>query len=602
MSDAAGPPAGASGAFRRSLLHRALHAGVRGDDLPSLREAVQLPEDAGERELMAAMMRELAGDQVASVGLGEGADAERVDEDVSRVIDGRGSFLVQLGSASGIDVEALDDLRTLGAVMRAGTLRQRRAAVLRMGEVLAGPQRLPSDRVRSATDVLIHLRKFSLAYELSQVCSGLPGADGRRARAGRKAWERLVEELQGRVLEFWDGALIEEPVAALHGDQRIQLLARTRDLPNLILRHLTAVLGGCDGVSDRQARADLVGALRDAADPRLVPALRALLDESSSDLMIPAARALGRIDDARVHGILRGAFEAEAAPERRLVLAGVLGIAGDRRGLPLVREVLASGDALLLRYALEALSHLGGSEDVQAVSELLDHASEPSLRIAAVEVLGHVGDGRALSALDALDKGLAAGAPSALRAEIEEARAAILARLELLGEEPPARLDAGISLDTTKMAAMVRRKDPAAVRLRARWYQLSAYLWTIVGVAERAVAAFEAAAALRPDWAAPVVAAALANARREQYPQALAHFRRALEIDHRAVEEHAPAIRLLAQSFLRRAEAVERSGRADIAKGLLEEALSLDLRRAPSGLRFALAERLEHLQRAGGDT
>jgi hypothetical protein len=38
---------------------------------------------------------------------------------------------------------------------------------------------------------------------------------------------------------------------------------------------------------------------------------------------------------------------------------------------------------------------------------------------------------------------------------------------------------------------------------------------------------------------------------------------------------------------------MERDGRTDIAGGLVEEALSLDLRKAPSDLRFALEQRMQ---------
>jgi hypothetical protein len=46
-------------------------------------------------------------------------------------------------------------------------------------------------------------------------------------------------------------------------------------------------------------------------------------------------------------------------------------------------------------------------------------------------------------------------------------------------------------------------------------------------------------------------------------------------------------------TFLRRTEAVEREGRLDIARGLVEEALSYDLRKASPQARLALSERRE---------
>jgi tetratricopeptide (TPR) repeat protein len=133
------------------------------------------------------------------------------------------------------------------------------------------------------------------------------------------------------------------------------------------------------------------------------------------------------------------------------------------------------------------------------------------------------------------------------------------------------------------------------VRARAQVSLLLGELWLTLGATQRGIARLEAAAALLPDWALPVVKLAMLHARRKESALALASFRRALGIDRKAVEDHAGAARMLAHAFLRRAEAMQREGRVDIARGLLEEALSLDLRRAPSDLRFALEQRLHRL-------
>ncbi len=102
---------------------------------------------------------------------------------------------------------------------------------------------------------------------------------------------------------------------------------------------------------------------------------------------------------------------------------------------------------------------------------------------------------------------------------------------------------------------------------------------------------------MRAGWVAPVLAVALAYSGRQQHAQALGAFRRALDIDRNGVEQNPASVRALARSFLLRAEEVERQGRVDVAQGLLEEVLAVDLRKAPSGLRFALHQRLEALRR-----
>jgi hypothetical protein len=125
-------------------------------------------------------------------------------------------------------------------------------------------------------------------------------------------------------------------------------------------------------------------------------------------------------------------------------------------------------------------------------------------------------------------------------------------------------------------------------------------MWLALGAGQRAAARLEAAAALRPDWPAPVLALAMHYARHRDNAQALAGFRRVLGIDRSSVEDNAGAARMLAHAFLRRAESVQRDGRDDIARGLLEEALTLDLRMAPSDLRFAIEQRLLALRGRAG--
>ena len=510
-------------------------------------------------------------------------------------VDERPSYLARLSLSPedrGLDLRRLDNLRTLMALVHAGTLRQRRAATLRLGELLQEPRGLPADQVKLALETLTQLRKFDIAYELSVVCAQLPGAEGRRARAARKAWDPLVATVAADVQGFWEGELADEPISALHIDQQVQLLVRTRDLPDELIRHLGAVIEGADGRTELSQRASLVGALLHAGDPRLLPSLRLVLVRGESELVRPAARALARTEDPRVHATLAFAYERTPRADLRLALAGALGMVGDTRGLEYVRQILSQSDSPLLSRALQALDSLGSSEDVQRVIDLLER-SEPDILMAAVRTLHRLGDGRVLVPLARLRQETER---SALRAEIEETRLAVLSRLELLGEEAPPDDAANELFKTTKRAASVMHRDPAWLRVRAEWSLWVGYLFRLVGAHRKAVGRFEEAATLRPAWVMPVLAMALAFARRGEYALALSRFRRALEINSGYVEQHPTAVRHLAHSFLRRAEAVELDGRHDIAFGLLEEALALDLRRAPSGLRFALSQRHEVLR------
>jgi tetratricopeptide (TPR) repeat protein len=291
---------------------------------------------------------------------------------------------------------------------------------------------------------------------------------------------------------------------------------------------------------------------------------------------------------------LRARFERAASDVERVVLAGALGLVGDSIGRPIAREMLGRDDPAILRRALEAVGNIGHGEDRDVVVRFLRHqAAEVSGR--AVRALGRIGDRRSLAALQDLR---ARTAVSAIRASIEEAEIAIFARSELRGEDTTSHALMSSDPDgVTSVLDVVVRRAPFATRVRAWWDYLVGEAWLAFGLLGRAVARLERAATRRPNWGRAPVLMAVTLARRHEHARALAAFRRAVEADRAFVERHADAIAALARTFLARAEEVEREGRHDVALGLLGEALSLDLRRAPGNLRFELERRQESLRR-----
>ena len=571
---------------RVDRLRTVLREGLAG--AAELRAELGLPAEVSDLEMARAL--------VAAVGEGE---VERVGVRPDVLTDPRPSFRPSviakpdtsfLGrlradrSSRSLDVADLDDVATLCGVIRAGSLPQRRAAVRRLGELLENePRGLGSDERRDAVELLTRTRDVEIAYELSEARSRLTGGLGRQVRADREEIERLAEDLGRDIAEYWDGELAEEPIAALPGDQRANLLMRLRDLPDGIASHVGAVLEGSDGLSGREERLALLTSVRYAADPRLVSALRFVLEIADPELSLQAAHALSRIDDPRVPGVLLGAYERNVVDRHRTVLAGALGRAGDSRGAEYVRTALGSDDPDLVRNALEALEAVGGPEDADLVVRKLD-SLDPVFAIHAVRALGRIADGRALPALGELrDK----TSVSALWAELEEAEAAIRARMELRGED----VEEAAAITARAPKALSRTRAPTMVRLRGWKDWFIGHVWLMVGGVSRAVRRFEMAAERCSGWAAPLLSMAMAYTRKNRYAQALAAFRRAIEVDRARVEKNPIVVRALARCFLRRAEQVEREGRLEIARGLLEEVLSLDLRRAPSALRFELARR-----------
>ncbi|MBX3249629.1 MAG: HEAT repeat domain-containing protein [Myxococcales bacterium] len=483
-----------------------------------------------------------------------------------------------------IPVEQVEELPTLLGLLRGGTLRQRRAVLRRLGELW---EELSGRDQRSVAEALASLRDVEIEAELAAARALVGGAVGRQARAEREEWAKLVTDLIPRLDRFWDGQTPVEPIADLPGDRRAHLLLHARDLPDVVVAHLCAVLDGHDGVSSREARRELLESLRFAGDPRLVPTLVELVDSGSSDIALDAVRVMRRIEDPRVVPALSAIYERSVTDAAKAVVAGALGAHGDRRGLDYVRSLLDREDSELELLALEALETLGGKEDTERVAARLAASGAAAQ---AVATLLRVGDRRALRPLAELEASTRVGA---IRGAIEDARTAIVARLELRGEDIREEESRAIRLDAEE-----RPRTSFGMRFRA--FRLYAVGVTLIafGALGAGIARLERAGALRAEWGRPWIVVAMTHARKRRHAQALAAFRRAIETDRALVERNPLVVRQLAQTFLRRAEQVERDGRHDVARGLLGEVLDLDLRRAPSAVRFELQRRRRALQRA----
>ena len=325
-----------------------------------------------------------------------------------------------------------------------------------------------------------------------------------------------------------------------------------------------------------------------------MPALVAVVEAERFELVAGAARVLGGIDDARAQPALAERFERSFVAEERIALAGALGMHGDCRGLAEVKSSLEEDQPKLPLRALEAMESLGSSEHTDLVAKFLDHP-DAAIAIQAARTCARIGDGRAL---DELTERYNATAVPALRAAIEDALSAIAALMELRGEE-------AVSIDWSEVGNKPASRKGSRDSLPAIVFGWRDYfmarMWLLLGRVTWAVARFESAASRRADWAVPLIGIGMAFARREQYALALPAFRRAIEVDRPRIERNPILVRAMAKSFLHRAEQVEREGRDDVARGLVGEVLTLDLRRAPGTVRFELKRKHDVLRRGEAD-
>src|SRR5690606_34014474 len=147
------------------------------------------------------------------------------------------------------------------------------------------------------------------------------------------------------------------------------------------------------------------------------------------EIVVDAARALRRTDDPRILPALIAVYERTVVDVAKAVFAGALGAHGDRRGADYVRGLLEREDPEVRLAALEALEILGGKEDTEKLLPLV--AAGGAVSVQAVATLQRLGDRRALRPLAELEASTHIGA---LRGAIDDARAAIVARMELRGE------------------------------------------------------------------------------------------------------------------------------------------------------------------------
>ena len=579
-------------------LELCLREGIASNDFADPREELGCAKDADDREVARALVRLVTASDLQQIGTQsispEAAQHPSVRPPTAVAADP--SFLGRLSTSGtdGLSVERIEDLPTILAVLRAGSRRQRRAALERLRERLRDRRLLHNDAVRKAIQTISALRDVELGQELAQARAELPGTHGRQARHEHDQWKRLAQRVESAIRAFWDGQSNVEPIQRLPGDQRALLLMCVSELPDVVAHHISAIIEGNDGWVPFDSRIGLISSLRYATDPRLVPALISVVEAERGELVARAARVLGGIDDARIHPALAERFERSFVNEERIALAGALGMHGDCRGLGEVRSSLEETQPQLLLQSLEAMESLGSSENTGLVLKFLGH-TDAAIAIQAARTAARIGDGRALDELTEMHDSTPV---PALRAAIEDALSAITARMELRGEE-------AVTIDWSEVGNKPAPRKGARDSLPIIVFGWRDYfmgrVWLWLGRTTWANARFESAAARRNDWAVPLIGIGMAFARREQYALALPAFRRAIEVDRPRIERNPILVRAMAKSFLHRAEQVEREGREDVARGLVGEVLTLDLRRAPGTVRFELKRKHDVLRREEQD-
>ena len=148
---------------------------------------------------------------------------------------------------------------------------------------------------------------------------------------------------------------------------------------------------------DVGVRIGAVGVLGKTGDSRAVDSLITALRDQDAGVRKSAAEALGKIGNARAVKPLITALRDQEAGVRRSA-AGALGKIGNAKAIKSLISVLSDSEASVQRCAAEALEKIGKPAVKPLIAEL--RALETQVRWFAADILGRLGDNRALPELE----------------------------------------------------------------------------------------------------------------------------------------------------------------------------------------------------------
>jgi len=492
-----------------------------------------------------------------------------------------------------------ESAKRLLLLARGGTLTERREAVRRLGDVLAGHVSAEDVGRKEIAASLDRAWDPDIAYELTHSLRHASGAMADDAIETMNRTHDLMAELPAAIERYWDGADPVDPILALSPEERTLVGVFCRDMPDLVASHLSELLAHLLRVGATAPLREVTFALIPAGDARILPALVRLLEDGEQSVRLAAARALGRIDDPRAPAALLRALAREKGAEARTVLGGSLALAGDRSAAREIRVALDSSESVLVEVALESLATAGGQEDVRAICSRLD-ASTPGLAVAAAWALARVGNA---TALPPLETALARAELPAVRIALAEAAETVRARCTLSGEAaiPAQREPSAHASAIRELALRGGPEPPAKVSLWSRARSRVRDLWGrtlfAFGLDRAAAVSFARAAALNPRAALTSLREGRARTRRGEHEEALAAFRRALGRDRMVVSSRREELADLVRVYLRESTRLEDASDRTQARQTLDELLALDLGLVPLPLRLELARRREVLRR-----
>lgn len=482
-----------------------------------------------------------------------------------------------------------EDITYLTHLLTVGSLAQKRMAAEALGNFLLKKKDPANKGMREeAAEILEANRDPEVAFEVTHALSFSIGSDGKRAKGRLVRTERFLGRLHREVVSYWDGLLEHEPITRLKSTEIVDLGIWMRLASDYVVGHVGEVL--IDLLAERNDKriSSYLAGFVCSADRRLLPVLIRILQDGGLASKIEAIKAIAHIDDPRSYGALEKAYRHSTNRFEKIVLARALARMGSRHHVEYLAGVLkVEKTPEILEEALKAVQDLGasGSHLRESVRIHLE-SGNPVVARAAIRALSGIGSEQDIETLSSI----AESSPK-LRHVVKTATQMLYSHIILQGSEIREKDTDDDEREGTE------KKVSLYARILASLYHFFALLFLAFRQPDRSLRYVERALQRNPQAGRSHFLKARVYYRTNRLDLAIETYRTAVSIDNTYTSEKPDDADRLIRAYLKRSRQIDAEMNApEEALLLLGELDDFDLRRADPNLQIEIGRHIDALR------
>jgi tetratricopeptide (TPR) repeat protein len=482
-----------------------------------------------------------------------------------------------------------EDITYLTHLLTVGSLAQKRMAAEALGNFLLKKKDPANKGMREeAAEILEGNRDPEVAFEVTHALSFSVGSEGKRAKNDLARTERFLGRIHREVVSYWDGLLEHEPITRLKSNEVVDLGIWMRLASDFVVGHVGEVLIDLLAEKNDKRISSYLAGFVCSADRRLLPVLIRILQDGALASKIESIKAIAHIDDPRSYGALEKAYRHSTNRFEKVVLARALARMGSRHHVEYISGVLrVEKNPEILEEALKAVQDLGaaGEHLGDLVRTHLESGNSVVVR-AAIRALSGIGTQRDIETLGAIEE-----RNPKLRHVVKTATQTLYSHIILQGSE--VREQEAEDLDGEEAG----KKISLYSRFRASLYYLLALICIVFQRPGRSLRYVERALQYNPRAGSSYFLKARIYYRKNRFDMAIEAYRTAVAIDHAYTWEQPDDADRLIKAYLERSRQMEDEMHApEEALLLLGELDDFDLRRADPNLQIEIGRRIDAIK------